>query len=1006
MANKIMKTLTLPNEQGENVTYDLHPHWDNIEGKPEVNDVKVNEIAAGESLGALLTPGKYGCETREIAETLDDCPVKAPFAMDVYYSNGFGPDVTQEVKPGDNSARYYRTFSQKSTQEFLGDDWLVDENSEYPLLPKSLQAIHENINFTDIDGMPSYSGGIDRAWFESNSDAEDFYISTPEELFGLADLVNHAGETFEGKTIHISSNICVNKGDASTWSDNPPAYSWEPIANTAASDTNGNGLDNWSLVGETFNGTIDGHNHFISGLYNRKKRENGFIVYAINATIKNLAIINSYFENYGAPNDNCGHQSKQDSQMQAAFACRAYGCRLENLYSDAYLPNKALAYGVGGICGMICSDGTIAGYDYGRSSVESCMYSGTITVSGDLDRSGDNDGTPWPCKLIGAIAGTTDQMTASFVNCLSDATLIYDELVIYGGGLVGWFENGLMEKCVCMKAPVDSTGEYANVGLIGLGSYYNNSPTVKDCIYPIGSLMLVTGDIASENNVAMDFSSTINLNISSGWTQLYDSKHIESINIVAYGSDLNSYLEPGNYGCASAQAASTLDNCPIEESFNLNVRYTNDMQKHVSQELKGNDSGITMHRHISKLQGLLGTNWSTRADGVPFPTTVLEIYNRINNFYPVAEEINTTPDISWYNSSLTEFTINTVAQLYGLAQLVNEKNVYFDGKIIKLDADLIVNNGDAHEWNATNRPANMWVSIGQDNWNKVFKGTFDGQNHYISGLYSYQEGSNNWGGGLFSSPIGATIQNLAIINSYFGNGATAQGGHMGAVATRGRATNLYNIYSNAIIECTSNEAKDLKVGGLVGFLQARANATTVYSRCEVRKCVFEGSVIGNFGAGAGGIVGADNNGGSTQANVHIGDCLNLGSVTGDTQVGGIIGATRLNALVYNCINIGEVNGNSQVGSIIGYPIEAIEIENCYCSTDLAPYGTTGAAVEFSGKRVDQGALRLGIAPTDWAIAYNTLNKPTISELLTSADYGNALPTAGTPGRIFFLKVSE
>ena len=35
MANKILKTLTLPNAQGEQVTYELHPEWDKIENKPE-----------------------------------------------------------------------------------------------------------------------------------------------------------------------------------------------------------------------------------------------------------------------------------------------------------------------------------------------------------------------------------------------------------------------------------------------------------------------------------------------------------------------------------------------------------------------------------------------------------------------------------------------------------------------------------------------------------------------------------------------------------------------------------------------------------------------------------------------------------------------------------------------------------------------------------------------------------------------------------------------------------
>lgn len=44
MANKILKTLTLPNAQGEPVTYELHPEWDNIEGKPESFGSKGNGI--------------------------------------------------------------------------------------------------------------------------------------------------------------------------------------------------------------------------------------------------------------------------------------------------------------------------------------------------------------------------------------------------------------------------------------------------------------------------------------------------------------------------------------------------------------------------------------------------------------------------------------------------------------------------------------------------------------------------------------------------------------------------------------------------------------------------------------------------------------------------------------------------------------------------------------------------------------------------------------------------
>ena len=52
MANKILKTLTLPNAQGEPVTYELHPEWDNIENKNYEYIVQASFVNRGESLYA------------------------------------------------------------------------------------------------------------------------------------------------------------------------------------------------------------------------------------------------------------------------------------------------------------------------------------------------------------------------------------------------------------------------------------------------------------------------------------------------------------------------------------------------------------------------------------------------------------------------------------------------------------------------------------------------------------------------------------------------------------------------------------------------------------------------------------------------------------------------------------------------------------------------------------------------------------------------------------------
>lgn len=45
-------------------------------------------------------------------------------------------------------------------------------------------------------------------------------------------------------------------------------------------------------------------------------------------------------------------------------------------------------------------------------------------------------------------------------------------------------------------------------------------------------------------------------------------------------------------------------------------------------------------------------------------------------------------DLSWYNGTDTEFTITTARQLAGVAELVNSNTTDFDGKTIRLEADI------------------------------------------------------------------------------------------------------------------------------------------------------------------------------------------------------------------------------------------------------------------------------------------------------------------------------
>ncbi len=142
------------------------------------------------------------------------------------------------------------------------------------------------------------------------------------------------------------------------------------------------------------------------------------------------------------------------------------------------------------------------------------------------------------------------------------------------------------------------------------------------------------------------------------------------------------------------------------------------------------------------------------------------------------------PDTTWYNETDKEFTLTTPEQLLGLSQLGQSND--FEGVTIKLGADIDLNRG----WDATttvasngvvtlaDAPLNAWTSI------PLFKGTIDGQEHTISGIYSYtdftvpsSDATNQYTGGFINVLQNGEIKNLIVKNSlaHF-TSTTGQGG--------------------------------------------------------------------------------------------------------------------------------------------------------------------------------------------------------------------------------------
>ncbi len=290
-------------------------------------------------------------------------------------------------------------------------------------------------------------------------------------------------------------------------------------------------------------------------------------------------------------------------------------------------------------------------------------------------------------------------------------------------------------------------------------------------------------------------------------------------------------------------------------------------------------------------------------------------------------------DTSWYESNpyATEYTLTTRAEFLGFAELSKDNN--FEGKTIKLGADITLNSGDSDDW-STEAPARVWQQIGSDT--VPFKGVFDGDNHKIEGIYI--NGTNKYSG-LFAAVEGANceIKNFKLVNSYVtssyvNSSATAPEAYLGSVAGRGNAR-FENIHSSATVVAQ----RGVCVGGLVGTInEGTANSFNL--------CQFSGSVnLYQFG---GGILGIIENSGTA---VIMMNCMSQGTLTSESHnVGGICGNVKAGTslVIEHCVSDITMSVPSKhcAGSVISRILGTAKINHVYTTNKVT--ARNGATVEW------------------------------------------------------------
>lgn len=310
-------------------------------------------------------------------------------------------------------------------------------------------------------------------------------------------------------------------------------------------------------------------------------------------------------------------------------------------------------------------------------------------------------------------------------------------------------------------------------------------------------------------------------------------------------------------------------------------------------------------------------------------------------------------DTSWYSAdaNVTNYIISTKEQLVGLVKL--SETTDFAGKTIKLGADIALNHTTDTEETKWYERAIQWTPIGYcepDAKNsKIFAGTFDGDNHKISGLYINANVSKGKMYGLFGQVIG-TIQNLILTDCRIEDVYDSRVGSV-AGSLSGATGKVKNVQVNASINVAANQ-----VGGLVGMIESGATSA-------IENCRFVGSVTGVKNVG--GLVGYVNT-----ASITMKECVNTANVVStntakDTRVGGLCGYVQDSAAtIQDCMTTGEVTaeGGEPIydGAVVGYikvkSGKTVALTNIYykANGEQSSYNTSAAITESGVQQTVDG----------------------------------------------------
>ncbi|MBQ8836879.1 MAG: InlB B-repeat-containing protein [Clostridia bacterium] len=322
------------------------------------------------------------------------------------------------------------------------------------------------------------------------------------------------------------------------------------------------------------------------------------------------------------------------------------------------------------------------------------------------------------------------------------------------------------------------------------------------------------------------------------------------------------------------------------------------------------------------------------------------------------------------------YTVLTAKGLAKIANIVNGVDS-LAGKTVTLANDINLLDGGVYQYGAdTVTERNSWISIdgfaGTFNGNgKKINGLYILTTNKDAGLFGSNVGTIkeleiasgkvtinvSSGSELHAGGIAATTSGLIdncinraeiYSNDTSGSGSVYIGGITGLVgtSTAGAAVSTVSDCTNyGTVSSLGNSNCGISGGGIAGY---HFSGRITGRKTLITRCVNEGTISIEPGTGgwAGGIAGTvkSNSNSNTSITATVTNCANKGSV-GSNMAGGITGYNTNAAYVYNCYNMGSITGNTNAGGIVGLNYYSnATVANCYSTGSVSNATNIGGIV--------------------------------------------------------------